>query len=329
MWLLGLFPADAARAAFENVARQMEDVFFAYSTSPSVAAKYELNAPAVRMFYPHDDKVADFSGDLSDSEALSTFVKAHRQPAVSTFSGETAPELFGDGRPILFLCRRAGEQDDKIEKEFREAASGLKRRILASVVGDTEPMDQRLTDYISVQPEELPTVRLVTDATASMTKYKLTGEITAASVATFVQEFEAGRARAHYKSEEPPASQTGPVITVVGSTFDSIVMDPNKDVLVEFYAPWCGHCKKLEPIFKDVAKKLEGVSTLTIAKMDATANDVAGLDVEGFPTLQLYRADKKDDPLDFDGDRDVDSFIQWLEDKVSRSFSHAELKTEL
>merc|ERR1712014_246676 len=162
-----------------------------------------------------------------------------------------------------------------------------------------------------------------------MTKYKLPGDITAASLVALVEDFEADKLKPFLKSEEPPASQTGPVYNLVGSTFDSIVMDPSKDVLVMFYAPWCGHCKKLEPVYRDVAKKLEGVGTLVIAKIDATANDVEGVDIEGFPTIKLWKADKKDDPLDFDGDRDVDSFIGWLEQKVSLPFNHNEIKTEL
>jgi protein disulfide-isomerase A1 len=329
--VIGLFEDDAQRTAFETVARQLEDVFFAYSSSPSVAAKYGMTAPAVRMLYPFDEKAADYVGDIASVTDLETFVKAHRHPIVTTFTGETAAELFSDGRPILFLFRRKDDAGEKAERELQNAAITLNRKVLVSLAGDSEPMDQRLMDYITVEPEELPTVRLVANVTESMTKYKLPGnEITASALTAFVQDyFEPGKLMPHYKSEEPPASQTGPVITVVGSTFNSIVKDTSKDVLVEFYAPWCGHCKKLEPVFRDVAKKLESVSTLVIAKIDATANDVEGVDVEGFPTIKLWRADKKDDPVDFDGDRDVYSFINWLEEKVSIPFSQNEVKTEL
>lgn len=58
------------------------------------------------------------------------------------------------------------------------------------------------------------------------------------------------------KSEEIPESNDAPVKIVVGKNFDSIVMDETKDVLVEFYAPWCGHCKSLEPKYEELAKQL-------------------------------------------------------------------------
>merc|ERR1712025_1462608 len=59
----------------------------------------------------------------------------------------------------------------------------------------------------------------------------------------------------------------------------------SEDVLVEFYAPWCGHCKKLTPVFEELGEKMAN-EDVEIVKMDATANDVPPqFDVKGFPTL--------------------------------------------
>jgi len=323
--VVGLFDEVTNRKPFEVAARQFEDVMFAYSTAAPVAARYQVQTPALRMFFPHDEQVVTFDGDMQNAEAMAAFVKAYRHPLVTPFDGESAPELFSDGRPILFLFRDQDEKGKEAEKELRKVAPSLNRRVLVSIAGSSEPMDQRLMDYITVEPEELPTVRLVANPMAGMVKYRLEGKVTEAAMASFVKEYEAGSLKPHMKSEQPPGSQIGPVFNVVGSTFESIVKDPSKDVLVEFYAPWCGHCKKLEPVYRDVAKKLETVTTMLVAKIDATANDVEGIDIEGFPTIKLWRAGNKDDPLDYDGDRDVDSFLAWLEEKVTHPFNREEL----
>ena len=54
------------------------------------------------------------------------------------------------------------------------------------------------------------------------------------------------------KSEEPPKDNSGPVKIVTAGTFDEIVFG-GKNVLIEFYAPWCGHCKKLAPAYEEVS----------------------------------------------------------------------------
>merc|ERR1719456_493219 len=166
------------------------------------------------MFFPHDEKVATFAGDLQSVSEIETFVRSYRHPAVSIFDGESAPEIFGDGRPILFLFRDKNDVGEAAEKELREAAAGLNRRLLVSVAGSSEPMDQRLMDYVGVDPEELPTVRLVTNPQAGMVKYKLTGDISVASFQSFVRDYEGGKLKPHLKSETAPESQPGPVFTL-------------------------------------------------------------------------------------------------------------------
>ncbi len=65
-----------------------------------------------------------------------------------------------------------------------------------------------------------------------------------------------------YKSQPiPEEPEDGGVTIVVGKTVDSILFDESKDVLLEVYAPWCGHCKQLEPTYKKLAKRFKKVSS--------------------------------------------------------------------
>lgn len=100
----------------------------------------------------------------------------------------------------------------------------------------------------------------------------------------------------YLKSEAVPESNDGPVIVAVAKNFDDVVINNDKDTLIEFYAPWCGHCKKLAPIFDDLGDKLKN-EDVAIVKMDATANDVpSSFDVRGFPTLYWAPKNSKDSP---------------------------------
>jgi len=108
---------------------------------------------------------------------------------------------------------------------------------------------------------------------------------------------------------------------VVGKTFNNIVLDPTKDVFIELYAPWCGHCKKLEPIYTELAEKIkkEGISNVVIAKMDATMNDSPDINMQakGFPTIYFAPANKKDSPISYPGDRTVKAMYDFIKKNAS------------
>lgn len=73
---------------------------------------------------------------------------------------------------------------------------------------------------------------------------------------TFLNDLENGNLVPYVKSEEIPEDNSGPVITAVAKNFKEAVLENGKDTLIEFYAPWCGHCKKLTPIYEKLATKV-------------------------------------------------------------------------
>ena len=121
-----------------------------------------------------------------------------------------------------------------------------------------------------------------------------------------------------------PKKSSSPVTVVVGQTFEKIVLDKKKDVLIELYAPWCGHCKSLEPIYKDLAKKLKNEKNLVIAKMDATANDSpTNYPSSGYPTIFFAPSNKKDSPISYSGERTLDGMMQFLKEHATVSLGKA------
>ena len=116
----------------------------------------------------------------------------------------------------------------------------------------------------------------------------------------------------YLKSEpEPSDPLDNGVRVLVGNNFESIVYDSSKDVLVEFYAPWCGHCKKLAPDYEKLAQEFKDVSSVIISKIDYTANEVKGQSIRGYPTIKYFTANNKKG-LDFEGDRTFDDLKEYV-----------------
>uniref|UniRef100_A0A7E4V5V0 Protein disulfide-isomerase n=1 Tax=Panagrellus redivivus TaxID=6233 RepID=A0A7E4V5V0_PANRE len=142
-------------------------------------------------------------------------------------------------------------------------------------------------------------------------KFALNKEFSVDNLKQFVEDLIAGKLEPFLKSEPIPTEQ-GDLKTVVAKNYKELVADADKDILLEFYAPWCGHCKSLAPKLEELATKL-AKEDVVIAKFDATANDVPPqYNVRGFPTLYWIPKNAKSEPIAYNGGREVKDFIKYI-----------------
>ncbi|KAI5291946.1 hypothetical protein KEM55_008216 [Ascosphaera atra] len=100
------------------------------------------------------------------------------------------------------------------------------------------------------------------------------------------------------------------------STFDEVVLSGTPG-LVEFYAPWCGHCKNLAPTYETLASAFAHAPTkVHISRVDADAERKLGqrFGVQGFPTLKWFDG-KSEVPEEYNGGRDLESLSAFVSEK--------------
>uniref|UniRef100_A0A1B6EVY3 protein disulfide-isomerase n=1 Tax=Cuerna arida TaxID=1464854 RepID=A0A1B6EVY3_9HEMI len=130
----------------------------------------------------------------------------------------------------------------------------------------------------------------------------------------FLIDIDNGKVEPFIKSEPVPENQDS-LKVAVAKNFDEMIFNSGKDSFIKFYAPWCGHCKKLEPVMKNLAEKFAD-EDVNIVKFDATSNEVdPRFEVRGYPTL--YWVSKNGIIKPYEGGRELNDFIKFIAKEAS------------
>lgn len=300
---------------FEQVAKSIDSVTFALVSGTEAPQSFEVSQPSIIIFKQFDDRRVDYKGRYVLTE-ISRFVNDNRLPLVIPFGDDAIDLIFQKSSPALFLF--ANSYSDY--QSDMETLSKEYKGILVFSYADLRSNDNnRLAEYLGISSIDQP-ISIIVDPRGEVKKYKHNGFLTYDGLKSFAHSWSNKKIEAYYKSQEiPQDNYDGSVRVLVGKNFDQVVLDKTKDVLVEFYAPWCGHCKQLAPEYEKLAEDLKKVTSIVVAKMDATANEAKGVGVRGFPTIKFYPANNKS-PIEFNGERNYEGLLKFVQDKASVKF---------
>lgn len=190
--------------------------------------------------------------------------------------------------------------------EYSKAATALKGIVRVGAVNADE--HKQLASQYGVRG--FPTIKLFGLSKTSPTDYN--GQRTASGLVDaglqearkVVNQRLTGKSGGGSKSD----SGSSDVVELTDSNFDKQVLD-SKDVwLVEFYAPWCGHCQKLKPVWESVASELK--DKVKVGALDATVHQSQAnkYEIKGFPTIKVFVNGEVEDYM---GGRSKEDIVQF------------------
>ncbi|XP_068603609.1 protein disulfide isomerase family A, member 8 [Brachionichthys hirsutus] len=341
--VVGVFSgADSARLSeFLKAAALLREQFrFAHAVSLEAGQKYGVEAECVLLFRPprldnmFEDAVVVFTDHLTVG-SLRRFIRDSLYGLCPHLTVENrdrlrARDLLTAYYDLDFHLNPRGSSYWR--NRVMKVASKYAGKGLTFSVANKKDFLSELEDEFGLGTEDGGELPFVTIRTRLGHKYAMREEFTrdGRSLERFLDDYLTGQLKRYVKSEPLPERNAGAVQVVVAESFDAVVNDPEKDVLIQFHSPSCPHCKKLEPVYRALADELYSNPNIVIATMNGVDNDVPpGYDIHGFPTIYYAPVGRKDEPIRYEGGREVKDFLQFLRRQAGRDSSSSGLKDEL
>ncbi|XP_026434924.1 protein disulfide-isomerase-like [Papaver somniferum] len=316
VFVVGVFPKFSGKE-FENFITLAEKLRSEYDFGHTLDAKFlprggDVKVPTVRFLKPFDELFVD-SQDFN-VDALEKFLGEADVPLVTQFDSDPKNQPYvskffnNPNAKVMLFLNFSGELSDAIKSKFQEVAKNQKGKGVSFLMGDLETSGRAL-QYFGLKADQVP---LIVVQNTNKEKY-LKENLEADQIEPWIKEYLNGNVKPFRKSEPIPKVNDEPVKVVVGDNVEDVFFNSGKNVLLKFYAPWCGHCKTLAPILEEVAVSFQSDPDVIIAKLDATTNDFPAnkFEVKGYPTL--YFKSPSGIAVQYDGGRTKEDIIDFIE----------------
>ncbi|KAJ8441218.1 hypothetical protein Cgig2_024947 [Carnegiea gigantea] len=330
IFIAGVFP-EFAGAEFENFTKLAKTLQSEYDFGHTLDAKVlprgdsSVKGPLIRLLKAFDELFADFKD--FDLDAIRKFIEEEDMPSVLVHSADPSNEVYmGKFKSrftrVTMLLNFSSENAVALKSKFYDIAFLLKGGKLGFQIADLEAGGDSLLQRFKLDESRAPLVFIQEGGDKKYFKTNVEPD----QLVPWFKKFLDGKVEPRKISQPIPQENNEPVKVVVLDSLQDLVFNSGKEVLLEFYAPWCIHCKNIAPTFDAVATFYENDTNVMVAKFDITLNDIPMeiFEVRGYPTIFFVSSKGKIVEYDYNRGGNPEAFIAFIEENRADKKSKAE-----
>lgn len=253
---------DGPAAIFSQAAeKHRDDYLFGQVSDAEAIEAAGVKAPALIVYKQFDEAKVEYPASSLSTltvEGFSDWLKSVGTPLLDEVSGDNYGFYADSGLPLAYLfLDPADAAKDSLIESYKPLAKKFKGKVNFVWIDAAKFAEHGK----AMNLHELKWPAFVVQDMTKQLKYphSQTEPLSPGSAEKLVDQYLDGKLQPSLKSEPIPASQDEPVFVLVTDEFDKVINDDDKDIFIEFYAPWCGHCKRLAPTWTQLGEKYSDI----------------------------------------------------------------------
>lgn len=305
-------------------ANEMRGTFkFMHTFDPEIATSFKIPQETVAVFMPeifwtdYENKTYTLTKKSATYKEIITFIRTNSLPLVGQRTKKN--DFKYSERPLIVVYYDVNydhqyvKDTQYVRNKVVEIAKNFVNSNLKFAICNEEEYADEIKKLGFEDSGEDVNVGCYTEK--QKFRMKPTDEFEPEDLGEFIEELRTGKLMPYMKSLPVPKTQEGPVLKIVADNYDTEIHKVKKDAVLFFHAPWCGHCKEFDTVFKKIAKKMmKNNENIVFGKLDATTNDIPYMfpPLKGYPAIFFLSAYEKFDPIQYQGDRTYKSVKDWI-----------------